>query len=80
MICGPTINAVLQQRSVRELEQKEASGKGDEAMIFKQNDTAYSRRVLRVVIGGAAGPAEVNVGGPYPQKRHKQRKPHARGH
>jgi hypothetical protein len=69
-----------QDRGVRDLEQKKANGKGDEAAVFEEIGTARPRRLGAMVVGSAAGLAVVDVGTAYPGERQKHREPQYGGH
>src|SRR5262249_51880732 len=61
-------------RCVRELEQKQAGRKGQEATVLQDNDAAGPRKwVFRRSVGSVTGPAEMDVGSVDPGQRPEQR-------
>lgn len=69
-----------QNRGIRELEQKEAKGKGKKATVSEENGAADPMRMCRMAIGSTTGPAEVNVARAYPDERQDHRDPQCGGH
>jgi hypothetical protein len=62
-----------QNRGISELEQKEADGKDEDAPIFEESSATGPLGTRGVVIGSAARPGKMNIGGANLDEREEHR-------